>query len=63
MLFWLRSIGPPGFCVLMIAIQTYMFVGPPPASAGELAIQAIVSYLVFAVVIEWLDQQRRNVIT
>lgn len=52
--------GPPAFGILMIAIQTYIFFGPPPSSAGELAITALVSYIVFAAVIQWLDRQRRN---
>src|SRR5215217_4399403 len=54
--------GPPGFCILMIAIQTYIFFGPPPASPEELAITAIVWYIVFALAIWWIDRQRRNVI-
>ena len=58
----LGRIGPPGFGILMIAIQTYIFFGPPPASSDELAVTAIASYLVFAVVIWWLDRQRRDVI-
>ena len=58
----LGRIGPPGFGVLMIVIQTYIFFGPPPASPGELAVTAIASYIVFAVVIWWLDCQRRDVI-
>jgi hypothetical protein len=59
----LGRIGPPVFGVLMIAIQTYIFFGPPPTSPGELAMTALVSYLVFAVVIGWLDRQRQEVIT
>ena len=58
----LGRIGPPGFCILMIAIQTYIFFGPPPASPEELAITAIVWYIVFALAIWWIDRQRRNVI-
>ena len=56
----LGRFGPPAFGVLMIAIQTYIFFGPPPASPGELAITALVSYIVFAAVIGWLDRQRRD---
>ena len=52
--------GPPAFGVLMIAIQAYIFFGPVPGSPGELAVTALVSYIVFAVVIQWLDRQRRN---
>ena len=58
----LGRFGPPAFGVLMIAIQTYIFFGPPPTSPRELAITALVSYIVFAVVIWWLDCQRRDVI-
>jgi membrane-bound metal-dependent hydrolase YbcI (DUF457 family) len=53
--------GPPAFGVLMIAIQAYVFFGPPPASTGELAISALVSYVLFAAIIGWLDRQRREV--
>jgi hypothetical protein len=45
----------------MVALQTYVFFGPPPASTSELAITALVSYVVFAAVIEWLTTQRRDV--
>ena len=54
--------GPPAFCGLMIAIQAYIFFGPVPGSPGELAATALVSYLVFAAVIHWLDRQRRDAI-
>jgi hypothetical protein len=53
--------GPPAFGVLMVALQTYVFFGPPPASTSEWAITALVSYVVFAAVIEWLTTQRRDV--
>lgn len=52
--------GPPAFGILMIAIQAYIFFGPVPGSPGELAVTALVSYIVFAAVIQWLDRQRRN---
>ena len=54
--------GPPAFGILMIAIQAYVFFGPVPGSPGELAVTALVSYIVFAAVIQWLDRQRRNAI-
>ena len=50
--------GPPFFGILMLAIQGYIFFGPPPTSPGAAAITALVSYPVFAVVSEWLDRQR-----
>jgi hypothetical protein len=50
--------GPPVFGLLMLAIQGYVFFGPPPASPAALALTALVSYFVFAAVAEWLDRQR-----
>lgn len=52
--------GPPTFCLLMLLIQAYIFFGPPPASPAALALTALVSYLVFAAVAEWLDRQRSH---
>lgn len=52
--------GPPAFGILMIAIQAYIFFGPVPGSPSELAATALVSYIVFAAVIQWLDRQRRD---
>lgn len=52
--------GPPAFGILMIAIQAYVFFGPAPGSPSELAVTALVFYIVFAAVIHWLDRQRRN---
>jgi hypothetical protein len=51
-------LGPPVFGILILAIQSYLFFGPPPASPGALATTALVSYVVFAVVAHWLDRQR-----
>jgi hypothetical protein len=53
--------GPPLFGVLMLAIQCYVFFGPPPPSPGAAAITALVAYVVFAVVALWLDRQRTHV--
>ena len=50
--------GPPVFGVVMLAIQGYIFFGPPPTSPVAAAITALVSYAVFAAVAEWLDRQR-----
>jgi hypothetical protein len=54
-------LGPPVFGILMLAIQAYIFFGPPPASPGAAAITALVSYVVFAAVAHWLDRQRHHV--
>jgi len=53
-------LGPPVFGTLMLAIQGYIFFGPPPTSPGAAAITALVSYFVFAVVAHWLDRQRHH---
>ena len=50
--------GPPIFGVLMSAIQSYVFFGPPPASPNSAAATALISYLVFAAVAYWLDLNR-----
>jgi hypothetical protein len=51
--------GLPVFGVLMLAIQCYVFFGPPPTSPGAAAIAAFVSYVVFASVAQWLARQRK----
>lgn len=50
--------GPPVFGVVMAAIQAYLFFGPPPASANAAAVIALISYVIFAVTAQWLDQKR-----
>ena len=50
--------GPPVFGIVMLAIQGYIFFGPPPTSPVAAAITALVSYAVFAAVAHWLDRQR-----
>ncbi len=50
--------GPPIFGVLMLAIQSYIFFGPAPASPVAAAVTALVSYVVFAAVAYWLDRNR-----
>jgi hypothetical protein len=52
--------GPPVFGILMLAIQCYVFFGPPPVSPGAAAITALVAYVVFAAVAQWLDRQRKH---
>lgn len=52
--------GPPIFGVVMLAIQSYIFFGPPPASPVAAAATALVSYVVFAAVAHWLDRNRET---
>jgi hypothetical protein len=54
-------LGPPIFGVLMLAIQGYIFFGPPPVSPVAAALTALVSYVVFAAVAHWLDRNRESV--
>ena len=54
-------VGPPVFGVVMLAIQSYIFFGPPPISPAAAAITALVSYVLFAVLAEWLARQRRQI--
>lgn len=44
-----------GFGVIMLAIQAYVFFGPPPASDQAAAATALVSYAIFALVIRALE--------
>lgn len=53
-------LGPPIFGVVMLAIQGYIFFGPPPASPVAAAVTAFVSYVVFAAVAHWLDRNRES---
>jgi len=53
-------LGPPIFGVVMLAIQGYIFFGPPPASPVAAAVTALVSYVLFAAVVHWLDGNREN---
>jgi hypothetical protein len=54
-------LGPPVFGVIMLAIQGYIFFGPPPASPMAAALTALVSYVFFAVVAHWLDRNRESI--
>src|SRR5216117_3186332 len=47
--------GMPVFGVVMLAVQAFVFFGPPPSSDQAAAITAIGSYLVFAAVAGWLE--------
>jgi hypothetical protein len=54
-------VGQPVFGIVMLAIQTYIFFGPPPVSPTAAALTALGSYIVFAAIAEWLARQRTNV--
>jgi membrane-bound metal-dependent hydrolase YbcI (DUF457 family) len=53
-------VGLPAFGVVMLAIQSYIFFGPPPTSPAAAAMTALVSYAVFAALAEWLARQRKR---
>jgi len=53
-------VGFPVFGIAMLAIQSYIFFGPPLASPAAAAVTALASYLVFAVLAEWLARQRTD---
>jgi membrane-bound metal-dependent hydrolase YbcI (DUF457 family) len=53
-------VGLPVFGVVMLAIQSYIFFGPPPVSPAAAAFTALGSYIVFAVLAEWLAHHRRQ---
>jgi hypothetical protein len=55
-----RSVGTLAFGVLSLAIQAYVFFGPPPTSDRAAASMALIAYAVFAAVI-WFLQDRRPV--
>jgi hypothetical protein len=52
--------GLPVLGVVMIAVQSYIFFGPPPVSSAAAAMTALASYVVFAALAEWLARQRRH---
>jgi hypothetical protein len=54
------SAAKAAFGILMLAIQVYVFFGPPPTSPAAAAITALASYVVFAAVAQWLDGQRHH---
>ena len=53
-----RAIGTFLFGVLMVALQVYFFYAPPPPSDKAIAVTAVVSYIVLALVIWWLQDRR-----
>lgn len=44
--------------MVMLALQTTVFFGPPPASTAQLALTALASCLGFAAVARWLEPRR-----
>ncbi len=46
------------FGVIMLAIQVYVFFGPPPSSANAAAAMAIVAYALFAFIIRVLEMPK-----
>jgi hypothetical protein len=54
--------GLPVLGVVMVAIQCYVFFGPAPTSPAAAATTALVAYVVFAVLAEWLARQRRHAV-
>jgi len=49
-----RRPGPVVFGLIMLAVQAYVFFGPPPASPAAIASTALAAYGAFALVIWWL---------
>src|SRR5262249_50003511 len=47
------------FGLVMLAIQGYVFFGPPPVSPTSAAATAIVAYALFAGIIAWLERPRK----
>ena len=58
-----RSLGTVVFGVLMLAIQAYVFFGPPPKSDRAAASTTLIAYAVFAAVIWWLQDRRKVPVT
>src|SRR5467141_1937005 len=56
-----RRLAMAAFGIVMLAIQVYVFFGPPPASDKSVAGTALAAYVVFAVVVRLLEGPPRNV--
>ncbi len=52
-----RSQGTMVFGALMLAVQPYIFLGPPPASDQAAASTALIAYALFAAAIWWLQDR------
>ena len=46
------------FGVVMLAIQAYVFFGPPPVSGAAAAMTALAAYAIFAAAIWWMQDRR-----
>jgi membrane-bound metal-dependent hydrolase YbcI (DUF457 family) len=46
------------FGLIMVALQAYVFFGPPPVSDKAAAATALVLYFVFAAIVYWLEGKR-----
>jgi hypothetical protein len=46
------------FGLVTVAVQAYVFFGPPPVSDKAAAATALVLYFVFAAIVYWLEQKR-----
>jgi len=57
----LGRVGLPVFGVVMLAIQSYVFFGPPPVSPAAAAVTALAAYVAFAFIAEWLARQRAHI--
>ena len=49
------------FGLIMLAIQAYVFFGPPPASDNAAAVTALAAYAIFAAVIRFLERRSPDV--
>jgi Na+/melibiose symporter-like transporter len=49
------------FGLIMLAIQAYVFFGPPPASGNAAAMTALAAYAIFAAVIRLLERRSHDV--
>jgi len=58
-----RAIGTFVFGAVMVALQAYIFFGPPPASDKAIASTAILSYALLELVIWWLQDRKPSVVT
>lgn len=55
-----HSPGTLIFGILMLAIQAYIFFGPPPTSDRAAALTALIAYAIFATAIWWLQDRHEN---
>ena len=58
-----RPVPSVVFGIGMLAIQAYVFFGPPPASDNAAAVTALVSYVIFAAIIRWIEGRPRARLT